>query len=67
MHSEVWAFMKKQQTITNNYKSIQTSLNSTISLSGNHLIYVRQSDMNRFQPMYVYTIIPYARIYIYYI
>ena len=37
--SEIQTFLKKQHVISTRYKSVMTSLNKTISLTGNHLIY----------------------------
>ena len=49
--SEVRAFVKKQSTVINMYKSITTSLNKTIRLSGNHLIYARKNSSEKLHPM----------------
>ena len=51
MYSEVTTFMKKQSTVVTMYKSIRTSMNKTISLSADHLIYVRSFGSNKFTPM----------------
>ena len=50
-YSKVGAFMKKQHKTTTVYKSITTSKNKTIHLSGNHLIYVQKNKMDKFNPM----------------
>ena len=50
-YNEVRAFLHKQPTVTKEYKSITTSLNTTISLSGNHLIFARKVFTDKFQPM----------------
>ena len=47
--------MKKVHSLTT-YKSFLTSLNTTITLSGNHLIYVKKSSVERFNPVWVYHI-----------
>ena len=38
------------------YKSLMTSLNQTISLTENHLIYTRKMSTDRFNPMWVFII-----------
>ena len=46
-YNEVGAFLMKEHAVINTYKSIETSLNQTISLTENHLIYGRKhSDEN---------------------
>ena len=52
-YSEVRTFMKKQSTMVGMYRSITTSLNKTISLSGDHLIYARSPGTDKFNPMLV--------------
>ena len=42
--SAVRTFLKKRDTITTTYKSISTSMNTTISLTANHLIYTRKTN-----------------------
>ena len=49
-YSKVRTFLKKQHMVTNMYKQIIT-LNNTISLSENHLIYTRSNWMEKFNPM----------------
>ena len=50
-YSKVSTFLKKQYETINMYKSIKTSGNKTISLSGNHLIYGRKTAVGKFNPM----------------
>ena len=49
-YSEVRAFLKKQQDIIAQYKSI-TTVNKTITLSRDHLIYARKSFVGQLSPM----------------
>ena len=52
IYTEVRTFMKQQPTTTTTaYKSITTSLNKTISLSSNHLLYARKYGTDKFQKM----------------
>ena len=51
MYSVVRTFIRKQHTGTTTYKTIRTSLNYTISLTGNHLIYVRAPGSDKFKAM----------------
>ena len=51
IYSEVTSFLEKQQDTTTVYKSIATSGNKTIHLTGNHPIYTRKSGTDRFYPM----------------
>ena len=55
MYSEVKIFLKAQQDVINNYKSI-TCGNKTIVLSENHLIYAKQTYNDRFTPMLVFNL-----------
>ena len=48
--SEVTTFLKKQRDIVMLYKSI-VSVNETLSLTGNHLVYARKTFDHRFNPM----------------
>ena len=50
-YSEVGAFLMKEHTAIVTYKSIVTSLNQTISLTGNHLIYGRKHSTENFFAM----------------
>ena len=50
-YSEIRTFMKKQPVAMTVYKSIKTSLNYTISLTGEHLIHARKSGTDKFNPM----------------
>ena len=50
-HNKVKAFLKKIPSMITKYKSISTSLNRTISLSGNHLIYARKNWTEKFNQM----------------
>ena len=49
-YNEVIAFMHKDDSVIGAYKSILTSWNKTISLSGSHLIYARISHNDKFIP-----------------
>ena len=49
--SEVRGFMKRRDAVTTMYKSISTSLDKTISLSGEHLIYAMKSVYDKFKRM----------------
>ena len=51
MYSDVEIFWKNQLDVITNYKSITTSLNKTLILTGNHLIYARRYDKDKFYPM----------------
>ena len=50
-HTEVTTFLRKQPTVINKYLSITTTANRTISLTGNHLIYARNSLSHKFNPV----------------
>ena len=50
-YSTVTAFIDKKPTLVGKYVSITTSANSTLHLSGNHNVYTRKSDSERFLPM----------------
>ena len=50
MYSKVGAFLKKWPNIMTQYKSI-TTVNGTISLTGNHLVYARRNILDQFNPM----------------
>ena len=54
-YSEIRGFMKKQNSMVTMYKSVTTSSNKVIQLSGNHLIYGRKTSTGEFNPMYVIT------------
>ena len=43
-YNDVRIFLKKIPNVIGWYNSIKTSLNKTISLSGNHLIYTRRGN-----------------------
>ena len=49
--------MKNQHAATSIYKSIRTSKNNTISLTGNHLIYGKKNSGGKFTTMQVYCLI----------
>ena len=49
--SEVRTFMHKEHMTTNLYVSLVTSSNKTIHLTGDHLIYGRESHTEKFNPM----------------
>ena len=51
MYSEVTAFLMKDSTTITVYKSIVTSTNQTISLTGSHLIYGRKCSTDNFAAM----------------
>ena len=50
-YSEVKIFLVKQPDVVTEYRTITTSSNRTISLSGNHLIYTHESGSDKFLPM----------------
>ena len=52
--SEITVFLKKQHTVTTMYRSITTTWNTTITLSGNHLIFARRNLTHKFSPMQVH-------------
>ena len=54
MYSEVKTFLKKQSTLTGMYMSITTSLNTTVRLTSNHLIYSRKNCDEKFNSVYVF-------------
>ena len=54
VNSEIRSFMKKQPEVMTIYRSITTTLNKTISLTGSHLIYARQTTSGKFNPMWVW-------------
>ena len=47
-YSEIKAFLMKEHTAVTMYQQITTSTNQTISLTGNHLIYVRKRFTDNF-------------------
>ena len=49
--SEVKTFLKTQDAVTYTYKSIRTSMNVNITLTGYHLIYVQKSCVQKFIPV----------------
>ena len=51
IYSEVRAFLMKESSVINMHKSITTSMNSTITLTGNHLIYAKNGNADQFYPM----------------
>ena len=51
VYSEVKSFLDKQSAPVSMYKSITTSNNKTITLSGSHLIYARKTLDVKFIPM----------------
>ena len=53
IYSEITTFMEKHNFAINRFIKIATSNNMTISLSGNHLIYARKVNIDKFLPMYV--------------
>ena len=50
-YSEVKAFLQKKDSVSVVYKLIKTSVNSSIHLSENHLIYARKDRNDKFIPM----------------
>ena len=52
-YSYIDTFLHKQHNVAIMYKSIRTSLNETITLTGSHLIYSRKSFTDKFNEMYV--------------
>ena len=51
VYTEVKTFLDKKHSTINMYKSIETFGNSTLSVSGNHLIYARRKLTEHFIPM----------------
>ena len=49
-YSEVKAFLKKQQNVITQYKLIET-MNKTLILSADHLVYARKRFFDKFYPM----------------
>ena len=49
-YSKVTAFLKKQPRVIRQYKSIAT-VNETLTLSGNHLIFARKTTADVFNTM----------------
>ena len=47
----ITTFLKKQPMKYNDYLSIMTSRNHSISLIGNHLIYSRKHQADKFNPV----------------
>ena len=50
-YSAVATFMRKTNIGSTTYRLIKTSLNKTISLTGDHLIYVRAPGSEKFKAM----------------
>ena len=50
-HSEVKMFLKRQPDVIRKYKSITTVMNSTLTLSENHLVFARKYYSDKFYPM----------------
>ena len=50
-YGEVLTFMNKQPNTILVYKVITTSMDNSIILSGNHVIYARKSNKEKFVPM----------------
>ena len=53
MYSKIRTIVKREPVSITKYKSITTSCNKTISLSENHLIYVRRDHDDKFNAMYI--------------
>ena len=51
IYSEVRVFLRRRQTMMSKYQSITTSSNATITLTRNHLIYVKSYLSDRFNAM----------------
>ena len=49
-YSEVIGFMKKQEAGHNMFKLVHSCLDQAIALTGNHLIYARKPDAEKFYP-----------------
>ena len=49
-YSAVKAFLKKEQNVITQYKSIVT-MNKTLTLSADHLVYARKKLVDKFYPM----------------
>ena len=54
--SQVTSFMKRSPLSTAEYLFISTTTNTTIRMTGEHLIYNRKSDAEMFRPRSVATI-----------
>ena len=52
-YSEVTALLRKQSVLSGMYMSMTTSLNTTVSMTANHLIYARKHCSEKFHPVYV--------------
>ena len=50
-YSKLTTFLKKRSSMNSMYRSITTFRNKTISLSGNHLIYSKKNENDKFNPM----------------
>ena len=50
-YSKVRTFLKKDPLAMVRYKSITTSSNESLTLSGDHLVFSRKSDNDEFNPM----------------
>ena len=51
IYSEVRMFLQKQPFVLGSYLSIETSSNESLRMSGNHLVYARESSIDEFNPM----------------
>ena len=49
-YSEIRAFLKKQPNMVMQFKSIAT-LNESLTLTGNHLLYAQKTINDQFNPM----------------
>ena len=49
VYSDVKGFMKKKRDATTVYRSITTTTNQTIRISGEHQIYSRKNSLENFQ------------------
>ena len=49
--SEVLSFLEKKAAQISKYKSITTSSNTTIQLSGNHLMYAQKGSKSKYNAM----------------
>ena len=53
-YSEIITFIEKKPNVVVNFKSITTSQNETLTLSGKHLIFARGSSSNKFSTISVF-------------
>ena len=51
IYTKVKGFLDKMPTTIAKYKSIETSYNNTLTVSGQHLIYAKRKGTNKFKPV----------------